>query len=140
MVDGLLTGLTVIDLSPTRVGAQMSQVFADHGADVVWVEPPGGGALRREPAFPFWARGKRSVELDLGADLRVHDDHLPTDLGPVLEPRRAACDADELRAADIVVILVDHPDLPYDEICSCAELVLDTKGALRGRDFAGEVL
>jgi UDP-N-acetyl-D-glucosamine dehydrogenase len=78
--------------------------------------------------------------LDLGADLRVHDDHLPTDLGPVLEPRRAACDADELRAADIVVILVDHPDLPYDEICSCAELVLDTKGALRGRDFAGEVL
>jgi len=68
MVDGLLTGLTVVDLSPTRVGAQMSQVFADHGADVVWVEPSGGGGLRREPAFPFWARGKRSVELDLGAD------------------------------------------------------------------------
>src|SRR4051794_6886429 len=46
----------------------MSQVFADHGADVIWVEPPGGGALRREPAFPFWARGKRSVELDVRTD------------------------------------------------------------------------
>ena len=68
MVDQLLTGLTVVDLSLSRVGAQMSQVCADHGADVVWVEPPGGGALRREPAFPFWARGKRSVELDLTTD------------------------------------------------------------------------
>jgi len=68
VVAELLTGLTVVDLSPTRVGAQMSQVFADHGADVVWVEPPGGGALRREPAFPFWTRGKRSVELDLHTD------------------------------------------------------------------------
>ena len=61
MPDGLLAGLTVVDLSPTRVGAQMSQVFADHGADVVWVESPGGGALRREPAFPFWTRGKRAL-------------------------------------------------------------------------------
>jgi crotonobetainyl-CoA:carnitine CoA-transferase CaiB-like acyl-CoA transferase len=66
--DVLLAGLTVVDLSPTRVGAQMSQLFADHGADVVWVEPPGGGPLRREPAFPFWARGKRSVALDLRDD------------------------------------------------------------------------
>jgi crotonobetainyl-CoA:carnitine CoA-transferase CaiB-like acyl-CoA transferase len=68
MLDGLLSGLTVVDLSPTRVGAQMSQLFADHGADVVWVEPPGGSPLRHEPAFPFWTRGKRSVELDLRAD------------------------------------------------------------------------
>ena len=29
------------------------------------VEPPGGAELRDHPAFPFWARGKRSIVLDL---------------------------------------------------------------------------
>ena len=55
----------MIDLSPTRVGVQISQLFADFGAEVFWVEPPGGAELRRQPAFPFWACGKRSVEIDL---------------------------------------------------------------------------
>ena len=40
-----LDGLTVIDLSPTRVGAQVSQVLADFGADVLWIEPPGGSRV-----------------------------------------------------------------------------------------------
>jgi nucleotide sugar dehydrogenase len=78
--------------------------------------------------------------LTLGADVRVHDDHLPGDLGATLEPRRVPCNTSELEAADLVVLLVDHPDLPYDEICARAQLVLDTKGALRGCDFRGEVL
>ena len=62
---GPLEGLRVLDLSPNRVGAQVSQLFADFGADVTWVEPPGGAALRQRAAFPFWARGKRSIALDL---------------------------------------------------------------------------
>ncbi len=62
---GALDGLRVIDLSPTRVGAQVSQLFADHGADVVWVEPPGGSPMRDQPGFPFWARGKQSLVADL---------------------------------------------------------------------------
>jgi crotonobetainyl-CoA:carnitine CoA-transferase CaiB-like acyl-CoA transferase len=62
---GALDGMRVIDLSPNRVGAQISQLFADYGADVIWVEPPGGASLRRHPAFAFWARGKQSLELDL---------------------------------------------------------------------------
>ncbi len=68
-----LEGLRVLDLSPTRVGAQISQLFADFGAQVIWVEPPGGSALRQHAAYPFWARGKRSVQLDLGeaTDLAV---------------------------------------------------------------------
>lgn len=57
--------LRVLDLSPSRIGAQVSQFFADFGADVVWVEPPGGSAMRREAAYPFWCRGKRSIALDL---------------------------------------------------------------------------
>lgn len=60
-----LQGLRVLDLSPSRVGAQVSQLFADFGAEVIWVEPPGGAELRQHPAYPFWARGKHSLELDV---------------------------------------------------------------------------
>jgi crotonobetainyl-CoA:carnitine CoA-transferase CaiB-like acyl-CoA transferase len=67
-----LHGLKVLDLSPTRVGTQVSQLFADFGADVVWIEPPGGAGLRSEPSFPFLCRGKRSVELDLHESADVH--------------------------------------------------------------------
>ncbi len=58
-------GLRVIDLWPTRIGAQASQVFADFGADVIQVEPPGGAEIREHGAYPFWGRGKRSIVLDL---------------------------------------------------------------------------
>lgn len=62
-------GIRVLDLSQTRVGAQASQLFADFGAEVVMVEPPGGLELREHAAFPFWARGKKSVVLDMHAEV-----------------------------------------------------------------------
>jgi crotonobetainyl-CoA:carnitine CoA-transferase CaiB-like acyl-CoA transferase len=62
---GPLCGLRVVDLSPDGVGAQVSQTLADFGADVMWVEPPGGSRLRRQAAFPFLARGKGSLVADL---------------------------------------------------------------------------
>ncbi len=62
---GAFTGLRVLDLSPNRVGAQVSQLFADFGADVIQIEPPGGAVIRRHAAYPFWARGKRSIVADL---------------------------------------------------------------------------
>jgi crotonobetainyl-CoA:carnitine CoA-transferase CaiB-like acyl-CoA transferase len=62
---GPLAGLKVLDLSPTAVGAQASQLLADFGADVVWTEPPGGASLRNQPSFPFLCRGKRSIVADL---------------------------------------------------------------------------
>jgi crotonobetainyl-CoA:carnitine CoA-transferase CaiB-like acyl-CoA transferase len=61
-------GLKVVDVSPNRVGAQVSQLFADFGADVVQVEPPNGATIRAHAAYPFWARGKRSICLDLQSD------------------------------------------------------------------------
>lgn len=60
-----LDGLTVIDLSSTITGIQISQLLADFGADVVSIEPPGGHPLRSQPAWPFWGRGRRSIVLDL---------------------------------------------------------------------------
>ena len=54
--------------------------------------------------------------------------------------RASTCTAEELEAADLVVLLVDHPDLPYDDIADHARLVLDTRGRLRGTSFRGETL
>ncbi len=62
---GPLAGLRVVDLSNSPAGAQASQTLADFGAEVVHVEPPGGSALRAMPGYPFIARGKKSIVLDL---------------------------------------------------------------------------
>ena len=59
-------------------------------------------------------------------------------LGPPIP--RVDCSPDEIAAADLVVVCVDHPDLPYDDIAEHARLVLDTRGCLRDLQFEGEVL
>ncbi len=45
----------------------MTWLMADYGADVIWIEPPGGDPWRDELAVPYsvYNRNKRSVELDL---------------------------------------------------------------------------
>jgi nucleotide sugar dehydrogenase len=77
---------------------------------------------------------------ELGAEVRAHDPLVPTDapLGPPVT--RVPCTADELAAADLVVLCVDHAELPYDDIVDHARLVLDTRGRLRGMGFRGETL
>jgi crotonobetainyl-CoA:carnitine CoA-transferase CaiB-like acyl-CoA transferase len=60
-----LAGLRVLDLSSTSAGAHASQTLCDFGAEVVQIEPPTGSALRKLPSYPFIARGKRSIALDL---------------------------------------------------------------------------
>jgi UDP-N-acetyl-D-mannosaminuronic acid dehydrogenase/UDP-N-acetyl-D-glucosamine dehydrogenase len=77
----------------------------------------------------------------LGADLRACDPHLAdvnvADLhGLPLVP----FSTDELEAAELVVVLVDHPEFDADVIAAHAPLVFDTKAILRGRDFRGELL
>jgi UDP-N-acetyl-D-glucosamine dehydrogenase len=76
----------------------------------------------------------------LGAEVRAHDSHVPADatLGP--EIPRVDYSVDEVERADLVVLLVDHPDVPYNEVATHAKLVLDTRARLRGLSFRGEVL
>ncbi len=72
-----LDGYRVLDLT-RREGALCAQILGDLGADVVQVEPPGGSEGRRRAPFIHdrhdpeasltwraWARGKRSIVLDL---------------------------------------------------------------------------
>ena len=61
----VLEGIKVVDLSWTKVGAQTTQVLADFGADVLWIEPPGGSRMRIANGFPLWGRGKQSLVIDL---------------------------------------------------------------------------
>ncbi len=63
-----LEDLRVLDLSNSVAGAYCTKLFADHGADVIVVEPPGGSRLRE---FADWFRlgtNKRSVTLDIGTE------------------------------------------------------------------------
>src|SRR5207237_190311 len=51
LMAGALAGLRILDLAD-QTGALAGKLLADLGADVVLVEPPGGGRLRGIP--PFW--------------------------------------------------------------------------------------
>jgi UDP-N-acetyl-D-glucosamine dehydrogenase len=96
---------------------------------------PGTSDWRESPAMTIVERLQA-----LGAHVRAHDAHVPADIPLAPGVARVACSAEELRAADLVVLLVDHPDLPYDDIAREARLVLDTRARLRGHEFRGEVL
>jgi crotonobetainyl-CoA:carnitine CoA-transferase CaiB-like acyl-CoA transferase len=65
---GPIEGLRVVDCSRGTAGPRATGMLADYGADVVWVEPPGGDPTRRclPASSSVMNRGKRSLELDLG--------------------------------------------------------------------------
>ncbi|HXY91467.1 MAG TPA: CaiB/BaiF CoA-transferase family protein, partial [Acidimicrobiia bacterium] len=62
-----LSHLHVLDLSRLHPGAFLTSLLADFGADVLRIEPPGGGdPLRFDRAMDVaYNRGKRSMTLDL---------------------------------------------------------------------------
>jgi CoA:oxalate CoA-transferase len=70
---GALEGIRVIDLTQMIAGPLCSMNLADHGADVIKVEPPQGEDVRRVPPFiegesacyMMWNRNKRSITLNL---------------------------------------------------------------------------
>src|ERR1700742_40956 len=74
---GAMTGLRVIDLTRVLGGPYCTQILADHGADVIKVEPPAGDETRdwgppfhEEDAAYFIGvnRNKRSIGLDLASE------------------------------------------------------------------------
>jgi nucleotide sugar dehydrogenase len=96
---------------------------------------PGTSDWRESPAMTV---AERFVAL--GADVRAHDAHVPERIGLGPAVPRVPCTVEELEAADLVVLLTDHPELPYDDIAMHAPLLLDTRGRLRDFSFRGESL
>ena len=61
---GALDGLRVIDFGQHIAGPLAAMMLADHGADVIRVDPPSGPSWDT-PANAVWNRGKRRISLDL---------------------------------------------------------------------------
>ncbi len=89
----LLTGIRVLELASGISGPYLGKLFADHGADVIKVEPPSGdparrhgpwgegataphgaGSLERSPLFLHLNTNKRSVVADIGSNAPSADD------------------------------------------------------------------
>jgi len=66
----------------------------------------------------------------LGADLVAADPHVDADRSRA-DVTRVPCDVDQVRAADAVVILVDHDGFDFDMVAAEASFVLDTRHCIK---------
>ncbi|MGE4411310.1 MAG: CoA transferase [Sphingobium sp.] len=65
---GPLKHLIVVEAATVMPGGMAAMLLADHGADVIKVEPRGGAFYAHDLTRKGWDRGKRSVELDIFDD------------------------------------------------------------------------
>jgi crotonobetainyl-CoA:carnitine CoA-transferase CaiB-like acyl-CoA transferase len=68
MTAGPLEGIRIVDLSWGIAGPLGVLLLAEHGADVVKVEPPGGDPFRVYDGARVWNRSRRSLTVDLKND------------------------------------------------------------------------
>jgi len=65
---GVLHGVRVLDLSWGIAGPMVGMLLADHGADVIRIDPPGGDPFADMLGYRVWQRNKRRTVLDLKQD------------------------------------------------------------------------
>ena len=63
--EGALGGIRILDLTWGGGAAVGITMLAEHGADVIKVEPPGGDPFREYHGSAVWHRSRRSIALDL---------------------------------------------------------------------------
>jgi crotonobetainyl-CoA:carnitine CoA-transferase CaiB-like acyl-CoA transferase len=146
---GPLDHLIVVEASRVMPGAIAGMLLADHGADVIKVEPHGGAFFAHDLTRKSWDRGKRSVELDyedaeeraalvrlIGtADIFIHslDDEEATRLG--LDRDTLARDNPALIVSALQAYGKDTPfaDRPYGESLAAALLgtMIDKSSSFR---------
>ncbi len=85
------------------------------------------GDARESPA-----RRVASLLLDMGAEVRAADPHVVEDGHIDHRVVRVAPTAEQLTAADAVVLLADHDAFDLDEVTAHARYVLDTRHRLAG--------
>lgn len=62
---GPLEHIVVVEATQVMPGAIAAMLLADHGADVIKVEPHGGSFFAHDLTRKSWDRGKRSIEIDI---------------------------------------------------------------------------
>ncbi len=90
---------------------------------------------RESPSVHVAARLRAS-----GAEVRFCDPYIPDVNAQLLSDPLVAFSPEELREADVVIVLVDHPEFDPATIAEHAQLVFDTKNLLKGHSFNGELL
>ena len=127
------------DYVTTRIGALLNQHrLAVNGTKMLLLGMTYKAGTSDWRESPSRAVAERLAAL--GADLRLCDPHLPSvaKLGidaPVVDFTKA-----ELSDADLVVVLVDHPEFDPATIAEHSSLVFDSKAIMRSQDFSGELL
>jgi len=77
---------------------------------------------------------------DAGAEITICDPHIEAERAGEFAPRLVEFCDHVLSSADLVVVLVDHPEFAPELIAQHAPLVFDTKNLLSGVGFSGETL
>jgi len=128
-----LAGIRVLDFSQIMLGPVATQLLADHGADVLKIERPGGGDIFRRaivdpdgtehPAFGAVNRNKRSVLVD------------------VRTPEGLALIDDLVCVADVVVNnyrpeVMDRLGLGYERLSGINSRIIFAQGTGFGTDGA----
>ena len=77
---------------------------------------------------------------DAGAEVTICDPHIEAERAGEFAEVLVELSEHNLSSADLVVILVDHPEFVPNFVAAHASLVLDTKNHLTGIAFSGETL
>ncbi len=146
---GPLEHLIVVDASTVMPGSILGMLLADHGADVIKVEPPGGAYYAHDLPRKAWERGKKSVELDVNdeaqretlrrlistADVFIHSLEAPEAAALKLDRESFASPQPGLVVCALTAYGADAPltGRPYGEALAAALLgtMVDKSSALR---------
>ena len=77
---------------------------------------------------------------DAGAHIMICDPHIEVERAGEFAPKLAKFSDRTLSSADLVVVLVDHPEFIPEFVATHAPLIFDAKNHLAGVEFSGETL
>ena len=70
--------------------------------------------------------------MDLGADVRYHDPHVPNLNFQGARMKSQKLTRSALKRADLVAIMTAHPNIDFGLVVSAASVVFDARNALNG--------
>ena len=117
-----------------RIGDQLNRdEHALHGSRVLVLGlayKPNTGDARESPSLPVIEGLRRQ-----GAVVAVAEPHVDA-LGLDPEIERVSCTVEEVRKADVVVVITDHDEFDYDMVQREAARIFDTRNRYRGESAA----